>query len=439
MSQGLYNNETVTTLGDDTVHVVTIDKVLVNVFFDGTLNNYYNVKKADPQAKARYDGEGSSYQNALSNVARMWDPVSKELMGPDFGLYIEGIGTQHNQADSLSGYAFGMGETGIEARARSVFAPLRGMVEKKRGKQDLPALLELNVFGFSRGAATARHFVHLLRNSGEIANHFPGRWQEVLVQVNFVGLFDTISAEGVYYGNDVSDLQLKFSDEAALRVFQLIALDEYRENFAVTTIASARLAKTSVFGIRVPMGFELGIPGSHSDVGGGYPCDFSTVELETRRLPNSWRGPVTDSEGLPTANRPQDTVYEQGWYSPEDRHKGDWHRREVTGDYFKVALSLMVDQAEKHTVSRYMPEADLLARDPVIAEVQAKLRKLLASEAFVPGKPTRVDWDLDEQLGTTAARAFRRQYLHLSFDLDKTGMAPRYNHQNQLQRHHEPG
>ena len=435
MSQGLYNNETVTTLGDDTVHVVTIDKVLVNVFFDGTLNNYYNVKKAAPQAKARYGGEGSSYQNALSNVARMWEPMEGDRDYPDLGLYIQGIGTQHNQADSLSGYAFGMGETGIEARARSVFAPLRGMVEKKRGKQGLPALLELNVFGFSRGAATARHFVHLLRNSREIANHFPGRWQEVLVQVNFVGLFDTISAEGVYYGNDVSDLQLKFSDEAALRVFQLIALDEYRENFAVTTIASARLAKTSVFGIRVPMGFELGIPGSHSDVGGGYPCDFQKEEVETRRLPASqWQ-----AEEQRFLNGLQEIIYAQGWYSPEDQLQGDWHRRTVVGDYYKVSLSLMVDLAEKFTVTKYSQQVDLIAKEPVIAEVQAKLRKLLASEAFVPGKPTRLNWQLDEQLGTTAAKAFRRQYLHLSMDVDKAGMAPRFNEQHKLERHHEPG
>ena len=95
--------------------------------------------------------------------------------------------------------------------------------------------------------------------------------------------------------------------------------------------------------------------------------------------------------------------------------------------------------AEKFTVTQYSHQVDLIAKDPVIAEVQAKLRALVATEAFVPSKPTRLNWPLNEQLRATAAKAFRRQYLHLSMDVDKTGMAPRYNEQHQLERRHEPG
>jgi uncharacterized protein (DUF2235 family) len=43
-------------------------------------------------------------------------------------------------------------------------------------------MLELNVFGFSRGAATARHFVRLLRDKDELAKHFDKDWSGVLTQ-----------------------------------------------------------------------------------------------------------------------------------------------------------------------------------------------------------------------------------------------------------------
>ncbi|MFY7939918.1 MAG: phospholipase effector Tle1 domain-containing protein, partial [Burkholderiaceae bacterium] len=201
--QGLYHHTTTTTLGEDTQHLVEADKVQVNLFFDGTLNNYFNVTTPNAELRQQHGGEGSSYENALSNVARMWEPMHLDRDGPDIGVYIEGMGTTRDQADSLRGYAFGTGETGMRQRAQQAFGPLKDIVADKRGDNGLPAVLELNLFGFSRGAATARHFASLLRNPQEIAKHFTKRWSGVRVEVNFVGLFDTVSSEGVAYGNDV--------------------------------------------------------------------------------------------------------------------------------------------------------------------------------------------------------------------------------------------
>lgn len=78
MTQGLINNETVTIPGDDTQHVVEVDKVEASIFFDGTLNNYYNVKEADDATRQQFGGDDTSYANGLSNVARMWEPIGKE-------------------------------------------------------------------------------------------------------------------------------------------------------------------------------------------------------------------------------------------------------------------------------------------------------------------------------------------------------------------------
>ncbi len=441
MAQGLNNNEATTTPGDESEQVVEVDKVQVNLFFDGTLNNYFNVEEADQATKNKLGGEDTSYENALSNVARMWKPMGKERDGPDLGVYVEGMGTTKFQKDSLLGYATGTGETGIQERAQSAFEPLKLLVTKKRADDGLPAVLEINVYGFSRGAATARHFVHLLSDPKVRVKEFPNNWSRVLVQVNFVGLFDTVSSEGVYYANDVQDLGLRFTDDVARRVFHLVALDEYRENFSDTTIASACVAKSSVNGARVGMGFELGIPGAHSDVGGGYTSDMNKPVKEVRRLPPNEIIKKGYEQSI-TAPGPQAFVYAQGWYQPSDCQKKDWpwlHERDVTGDYYKVALSLMVDMAEKHTTAQYAAKVDVVAQEPKIAVMQATLRALLRTNAFVPGKPVRLDWALNKELGEETAKAFRHSYLHLSLNIDKTGMGPRYKDNNSLERHHEPG
>jgi hypothetical protein len=104
-----------------------------------------------------------------------------------------------------------------------------------------------------------------------------------IITIKFVGLFDTVStfdemprdvgvmgrlgnhvvAEGRFL-DDVAELHLNFAnDPKVLNVMQLAAADEYRENFSSTTISSAvRQGKAK--------GFEIRLPGAHSDIGGGY-------------------------------------------------------------------------------------------------------------------------------------------------------------------------
>lgn len=108
-TQGLHEHTTVTTPGDDTQHVVEVDKVQVNLFFDGTFNNYYNVTTEDAGIRRQYGGENTSYDNGLSNVARMWEALDRESDGPDLGVYIDGIGTTRLQADSLRGRRWALG------------------------------------------------------------------------------------------------------------------------------------------------------------------------------------------------------------------------------------------------------------------------------------------------------------------------------------------
>jgi uncharacterized protein (DUF2235 family) len=215
---GFSNNEKTSNPGEDTHHPVEVERAEVNVFFDGTGNNFYNVT-----AEQKLSGE-ASYENGLSNIARMWSSLNRD---PEvIALYVEGIGTKKNEKDDVLGLALGMGETGIDKRVDATFSDLVALVTKKRGTDGLPAILDINVFGFSRGAAAARYFVHLVNVEKK---RFGRDWQQIKIRCNFVGLFDTVASYGVNHSNDVKELHLNFNANYAMKVFHLIAGDEYRQ------------------------------------------------------------------------------------------------------------------------------------------------------------------------------------------------------------------
>ena len=83
------------------------------------------------------------------------------------------------------GFAYGTGPTGITRRVQQSFEKIQTMVSSDLGNR-IPTILVLNVFGFSRGAAAARHFVHKVKTQ---PRSFIG-WNltRERIIVNFVGL-----------------------------------------------------------------------------------------------------------------------------------------------------------------------------------------------------------------------------------------------------------
>jgi Uncharacterized alpha/beta hydrolase domain (DUF2235) len=361
--------KTTTNSTPDSSITLALDVATANVFFDGTMNNIFNTNTAAAQKRQGHD----SYFNAATNVALMWQDIAGvQILNP---VYIDGIGTTRNQVDSPKlGGALGVGETGIETRAQSAFTALDGALKINR-KKKLPVILNINVFGFSRGAATARHFVHLVNSK----QFYPSGWDKMRLRINFVGLFDTVSAFGIKHSNDVTELHLNFGENYAQRVVHLIAGDEYRDQFEVTTIASA--------GDR---GYELTMPGAHSDVGGSYLA----TDTETRSFSD------------PTLRQ---FVYDQGWYTAQDAvaQGSPDHRRVVLGEYSRVAHSIMVDKANDHLKSSTYPDP-LPAINADVKVLQTRLRAFAKDD-----KNTR--WDLNQQMSMDRARAIRRTLFHVSF------------------------
>lgn len=125
----------------------------------------------------------------------------------------------------------------------------------------------IDVFGFSRGAAEARVFCTWLNQilvDGKLAG--------VIVQLRFVGLFDTVASYGVvkdYFSHETRGHEgwakpenLQLQPASAKYCVHMVAMHEFRKNFPLDTIL---IKGTLPEGAR-----EFAYPGAHSDVGGGY-------------------------------------------------------------------------------------------------------------------------------------------------------------------------
>lgn len=104
-------------------------------------------------------GTDNSYSNDYTNVARMWKYCDSE-----YKIYVEGMGTDDKQKDSQDGFAFGAGLTGVRAKVRKACQLASDKIgeEMKKGDNQNKVLTKIifDVFGFSRGAASARNFVY---------------------------------------------------------------------------------------------------------------------------------------------------------------------------------------------------------------------------------------------------------------------------------------
>jgi hypothetical protein len=285
--------------------------VRAGLFFDGTGNNRVNSRigaecrsmmevnsgRHTSQCAGRHTETGSSYSNELSNIALLVDLYRHQTVAGNDGqglkvywpIYISGAGTTSGGRDSLwPGQSFGRGLTGVVAKVERAFAKLESRL--KAFAQDNPdcviEALQLDVFGFSRGAASARHFVNeiLKQSNGALEPILRSRkvplspdfaWDRNSVRVKFVGLFDTVAAIGSFkdLGNvrdfTNTSVNLYLPEGCADHVLHLVARDESRRNFALNSIAPVWPR-------------EIVLPGAHADIGGGYPVQMVEQVLLTR-------------------------------------------------------------------------------------------------------------------------------------------------------------
>jgi hypothetical protein len=283
-------------------------QVQIGLFFDGTGNNDKWVESGHTATQRA--------RNKHSNVARLWDAHLDEPDNGFFRYYMQGVGTPFKElgdtTDFLTenaGNGFGyMGADRINWGITSLFNAvhfylmrsllitkseqktlvnwmstemLKGMplvstegalrwtmltaLEEKlagvvKNHQRKVTQINVSIFGFSRGAAQARacaHWLHHLFESESGAFELAG----VPIRIGFMGIFDTVAAVGVGDITPVTFGHMAWADgtqsvhPAVEDCAHFVALHEQRASFPLESATGRG---------------NVGYPGMHSDVGGGY-------------------------------------------------------------------------------------------------------------------------------------------------------------------------
>ena len=298
--------------GEVAVHQQVIKRpqeviLTIGVFFDGTANNSINIAMREEYQQALARGEtpeinfpvfNTSYTNEHSNIHKLYlmyvsdekkefSSLPKDKNGIvhcQLSVYIEGVGSRIGETDSNIGFATGLGSTGIKGKINRAIVEIDKQLKiflEKSPKLRIQQI-KYNVFGFSRGAATARYFTNFVadklkyddkrgnnnpltkmlkqRLDGKISDHWQGH---VNGRVSFLGIFDTVAGigrpENLFDAGDANtfDIDIHIHPDSTDAGLHIEAAHEYRHNFSLNT---------------VPSYFKkVIVPGSHSDIGGGYP------------------------------------------------------------------------------------------------------------------------------------------------------------------------
>lgn len=260
-----------------------------SLFFDGTWNSkfnsdrYNNASMVDKENNPEFNldsqlfginGNGSiSFTRAPTGVDRMHRAYKPDC-AQNVALYVDGSGTEtpediHNpdtyKGDNTWGAASGWNSTGVYAKLEKMLKQLKTALDAYIQKhQSKPAEIIFNVYGFSRGAATARMFCHRMikrRFKREITQYV--KLKGIRVRLKFVGLFDTVSSIGFSHANDVKEdgQGLDFiKDQEVTKIVHIAAMHEYRQKFNLTNIAVP---------VSKGYGLEFALPGCHTDIGDG--------------------------------------------------------------------------------------------------------------------------------------------------------------------------
>ncbi|WP_207426612.1 DUF2235 domain-containing protein [Pedobacter sp. SYSU D00535] len=180
---------------------------------------------------------------------------------------------------------------------------------------------EIYLFGFSRGAYTARSLAGLIRNSGLVKNNnltlinkayeiyrdrseetspdgpvsrsFREKYSQPDVRIKFIGVWDTVGSLGVPVNILGSNKKYEFHDTKLSSyvdyAYQALALDERRKSFKPAVWQQSEY----VIKHRLPQVLEqVWFCGVHSDVGGGYP------EEGLSDIPLAWMLEKAEKTGL---------------------------------------------------------------------------------------------------------------------------------------------
>jgi len=360
-----------------------------------------------------FDGTGQGRGgNSESNIAKLYELYEGSSSGEKheirqrktlvFKHYITGVGTTEGFIDRkiAKGYGGGVGKKiydTIDYVTKILDSHPYGTDEKRY------KLREIDVFGFSRGAAEARGFVNTFTR--EYVNRFP-KYNDV--RFNFIGLFDTVAAIGkadnninmipkkenaqagwidminsgldpLYsivpasedsglgdeHTNDsrYQPLNLDLSSSSARRIVHMTAHDEKRINFPLVDTYGAGAVEYELIGV-------------HSDIGGGYE-PFKNENFTLNQPYNTKEQALNAAEKEASSRNAQMGAYGAsgyGGYTPDEEEKSLFSQFPTPHSETKyiptlhkhtpntlsiVSLHLMYDEAKKDYVPLKKPSKEI--------------------------------------------------------------------------------
>jgi uncharacterized protein (DUF2235 family) len=294
------------------------------VCFDGTWNSA--------------DGDGSIDTNVVK-LSRAIHATQNTGGVPQIVLYLRGVGSTGVAIERMLAGATG---EGIDENIRSayMFLAQNYVPATPAGPAD-----EIFVFGFSRGAFSARSLVGFIGAAGLVKRQYLGSLRQLWdyyrkppkqrdaativaidrhdgVRVKCLGVWDTVGSLGVPTGFVLSErfnAPYQFHDTSPSRIvdnaFHALAIDEFRDEFVPTLWTG-----TAPDGAHIE---QVWFAGAHSDVGGGYAAgDLANIPLVWMAEKAEGCGLVLDWRCLPdkTTLDPHAPRHESRWsWSRKDR------------------------------------------------------------------------------------------------------------------------
>lgn len=273
--------------------------------FDGTGNQDYGKGTyASNVVKFRDAYRADPNEPSYPNTTWTGQKVKFGEFAKNNAFYISGVGTTDRYTGVDGGTLGNVTDAGVgismNRRSNRMVLYLQHYLQKVadqyKDNQTKVININLDIVGFSRGAATARMFANkveqLMDGNNDPYVPFPAKWREttkwlknscnVNFKFNFMGLWDTVPAyepdatTGVNSYNDGTELELEISNKWK-RVVQAVAVNEHRSGFHGRSIFNSQ--KEANAGDKKNR-IERGFLGAHADIGGGYPeGDLSDVAL----------------------------------------------------------------------------------------------------------------------------------------------------------------
>ena len=466
-------------------------KIRISIFFDGTLNNRENIeereKNSDIYKKNKTNDGVNSYDNGRTNIAIMEPHVITEKTdyagNYDFVYksYIAGQGALSGEEDTVWGYALAIGKSGVPNRAEEGINKAVGFIlgdtKNINPLENYIEKLTIDVFGFSRGAATARYAIHVLFNgrisriddeTGEVyyewkpffqrLNDFRYDINEADVEVCFAGLYDTVLS---YIGSQKlpwsSNVLQQKAVARAKKVLHLVAADEHRKDFPLHNIDSA---------VKKGVGEEYYLPGVHSDVGGSYN-KANEIQLQKEADENKKVYMLPSNEGLDIKEgkkigdvlvlnegtdrdrleKDRNDLIQQGWYLSDEikiapklvanstnlddtlpEYTLSARRQGISSAYCNIPLKIMAEYARKPEVKLKVSEKledraqIILKHEDDLKDLEEKIRSYMSSTKHSKAE----DWIAEnEPRNNSQLKRIRHKHFHFSAK-PGVGYSPRF-------------